>query len=145
MTRHFKTMIAAAAFASLAVPAMPAVAQDEPEEARTTYQITLLKFAPGAAERWNEMEAKYYAPSAAAAGLPATQVHWLMDGEWDIMLIRPMSRGMATVDAHTGPERKAFEAAFLKMAGSEDAVKKLNAENDKLIANYARYYSHTHP
>lgn len=142
MTRHLKTMIAAAALASLAMPAM---AQDEPEEPRTTYQITMLKFAPGAAARWNEMMEKYYGPSAAAAGLPATQVHWMMDGEWDIMLVRPIARGLATFDAHTGPERKAYEAAFAKTAGGEEAAKKLNEENDKLIADYARYYSHTHP
>lgn len=142
MTRHFKTMIAAAALASAA---MPALAQDEPEEPRTTYQLTYLKFAPGAAERWTEMMDKYYAPTAAAAGLPATQVHWLMDGEWDILLVRPMKRGMATIDAHTGPERKAYEAAFAKTAGGEEAAKKLNAENEKLIASSMRLYSHTHP
>lgn len=142
MTRHLKTMLAAAALASLAVPA---VAQDEPEEPRTTYQITMLKFAPGAGDRWNEMMEKYHAPAAAAAGLPATQVHWLMDGQWDIMLVRPVPRGLAAFDAHTGPERKAYEAAFARIAGGEDAAKKLNAENEKLIANSMRLYSHTHP
>ena len=124
---------------------MPVMAQDAPEEPRSTYQITLLKFAPGAADRGNEMMEKYYVPAAAAAGLPAPQVHWMMDGEWDIMLVRPVMRGMAAYDAHTGPERKAYEAAFLKIAGSEDMAKKLNAENDKLIAGSARYFSHTHP
>lgn len=145
MTRHFTTLALAAACAFAAAPATVAFAQDAPEEARTTYQITLLKFAPGADDRWNEMQTKYYGPAAKAAGLPETQVHWLMDGEWDIMLMRPMRRGLAAMDAHTSPERKAFEAAFEKIAGSEDAAKKLNAESDKLIAASARYYSHTHP
>ncbi len=145
MTRHFTTLALAAACALTVVPATAAFAQDEPEEARTTYQITMLKFAPGAADRWSEMEEKYYIPAAKAAGLPSTQVHWLIDGPYDIMLVRPMTRGMATIDAHTGPERKAFEAAFEKIAGSKDAAEKLNAESDKLISGSARYYSHTHP
>lgn len=145
MTRHFKTLIAAAALASVAVTAMPAIAQDAPEEARTTYQLTYLKFAPNAAERWTEMMDKYYAPANAAAGLPATQVHWLMDGEWDILLVRPMPRGMATIDAHTGPERKSYEAAFARTVGGEAAAKALNEENEKLIAGSMRLYSHTHP
>jgi hypothetical protein len=141
MTRHRTTILAAA----LAFASAPAAAQDAPEEARTTYQITFLKFAPGADDRWTEMSDKYYAPAAKAAGLPETQVHWLMDGEWDIMLVRPMKRGMATIDAHTGPERKAYDAAFARIAGSEEAAKTLNEENGKLIAQSARFYSHTHP
>ena len=145
MTRHFTSLALAAACALAVAPATMAFAQDAPEEARTTYQITFLKFAPGASERWNEMQTKYYEPAAKAAGLPQTQVHWLMDGEWDIMLVRQMRRGMAAIDAHTGPERKAFEASFQTIAGSEDAAKKLNEESDRLIAGSSRFYSHTHP
>lgn len=142
MIRQISILAAAGA---LAFASAPAAAQDAPEEARSTYQITMLKFAPGSDERWAELTDKYFAPAAKAAGLPATQVHWMVDGEWDIMLIRPMSRGMSTIDAHTGPERKAFESAFAKIAGSDDAAKKLNAENAKLVAQSARFYSHTHP
>ena len=142
MPRLVKSTLAAFSLACLSGPAL---AQDEPEEPRTTYQLTYLKFAPGAADRWTEMMDKYYGPAAAAAGQPATQVHWLMDGEWDILLVRPMARGMASIDAHTGPERKAYEAALQKIAGSEAAATKLNAENDKLIAGSMRLYSHTHP
>ncbi len=145
MTRHFTSIALAAACTLAFVPATTLQAQDAPEEARTTYQITFLKFAPGADERWNEMMEKYDAPAAKAAGLPATQVHWLMDGEWNIMLVRPLARGMATIDAHTGPERKAYEAAFLKLAGSKEAEKKLNDESAKLVSSSMRFYSHTHP
>lgn len=142
MTRFLKSTVAALSIAALSVPAL---AQDEPEEARTTYQITFLKFAPGADERWNEMMEKYYAPTAKAAGLPATEVHWMMDGEWDIMLVRQMPRGLTALDSHNPPERTAFETAFLRTAGSEDAAKKLNEENDKLVVDSMRFYTHTHP
>lgn len=142
MSRLIKSTLAALSIACLSVPAL---AQSEPEEARTTYQVTFLKFAPGASDRWTEMMEKTYAPAAEAAGQPATEVHWLMDGEWDIMLIRPMPAGLTALDSHNPPGRVAFEKAMLMIAGSEDAMKKLNAENDKLIANSQRFYSHTHP
>ena len=142
MTGLLKSAIAALSVTCLSVPAL---AQGEPEEARTTYQVTFLKFAPGADERWNEMMEKYYLPTARAAGQPPAQVHWLMDGEWDIMLVREMPRGMATIDAHNPPERTAYEKAFLKTAGSEAMAKTLNEENDKLIASSMRFYTHTHP
>jgi hypothetical protein len=142
MNRLFKSTIAALSVACLSVPAL---AQGEPEEARTTYQVTFLKFAPGADDRWTEMMDKYYIPTAAAAGERATQVHWLMDGEWDIMLVREMPRGMAMIDSHNPPERTAYEKAFLKTAGSEAMAKKLNEESDQLIASSMRFYTHTHP
>lgn len=142
MTRLLKSTIAALSVACLSAPVL---AQGEPEEARTTYQVTFLKFAPGADERWNEMMEKYYVPTAKAAGEKATQVHWLMDGEWDIMLVREMPRGMATIDAHNPPERTAYEKALHKIAGSEAMAKTLNDENDKLIASSTRFYTHTHP
>jgi hypothetical protein len=78
MTRLLKSTIVALSVACLSVPAL---AQNEPEEPRTTYEVTFLKCAPGADERWGEMMEKYYAPTAKAAGQSATQVHWLVDGE----------------------------------------------------------------
>lgn len=147
MTRKFKLIAGALALASLTAlgPAVPAFAQDAPDEARTTYMVILLKLAPGADERWTEMQSKYYEPAAKAAGLPATQVHWLMDGDWDLMLLRPLPRGMATLDTHNPPERKAFMTALAKIAGGEEAAKKLNEENRTLVSKSVRYFSHTHP
>lgn len=148
MKRLFNSLTAAMALTAvtaLGATATPAFAQDEPEQARTTYMVILLKLAPDAGDRWSEIMDKYYAPAAKAAGLPATQVHWLMDGNWDLMLLRPLPRGMATLDTHASPERKAFEAALAKIAGGEDAAKKLGEENDKLVTESVRYFSHTHP
>ena len=141
MIRHFTSI----AFAAGLLAAVPAAAQDEPEEARTTYTVVMLKFANGADERWSELQEKYYAPASAAAGLPKTEVHWMMDGPWDLMLVRMVPRGMAAFDTHASPERKAYQAAFEKIAGGADAAKKLNEENEKLVSNSVRYFSHTHP
>ncbi|WP_341711594.1 hypothetical protein [Erythrobacter sp.] len=145
MLSNFKTIAAAVAIAALPVFAAPALAQDEPEEARTTYMVILLKLAPDAGDRWSELMEKYYAPAAAAAGLPKTEVHWMMDGSWDLMLLRPMPRGMSALDTHASPERKAFWAELIKIAGSEEKAKEINAEDDKLVSESVRYFSHTHP
>ncbi|MCT2558139.1 hypothetical protein N0B51_04025 [Tsuneonella sp. YG55] len=144
MTRHFTTLALAAACA-LATISTPVMAQSEPEQARTTYAVILLKLAPDAGGRWSEMMEKYYAPAAAAAGLPKTEVHWMMDGPWDLMLLRPMPRGLAALDTHASPERDAFNKSLAKIAGSEEAAKKLGEENDKLVTSSMRYFSHTHP
>lgn len=107
--------------------------------------VILLKLAPGAQERWSELQDKYWAPAGAAAGLPKAEVHWMMDGPWDLMILRPLPRGMATLDTHSSPEGKAFQAQFTKLAGSEEAAKKLNEEEGKLVTESMRYFSHTHP
>lgn len=142
MTRHLKSMLAAA---SLACIAAPALAQTTTEEPRTTYQVTMLKFAPGGADRWTELMQDHYAKAAKAAGLPETQVHWIMDGPWNIMLVRPMRRGMAALDAHDTPETAAYMKALAAQEGSEEAAKKINDEDEKLIADSMRFYTHTHP
>jgi hypothetical protein len=145
MFRNLKSIAAAVAVVAMPVIALPAFAQDEPEEARTTYMVILLKLAPGADERWSEITEKYYAPAAAAAGLPKTQIHWMVDGSWDLMLLRPMPRGMSSLDTHASPERKAFRAELVKIVGSEEKAKALDEENDKLVTESVRYFSHTHP
>lgn len=125
--------------------AAPAYAQDEPEEPRTTYRIELIKLKPGAAQRWSEMGEKYFGPATDAAGLDRPEVHWIMAGPWDLMLLFKMPRGLAALDSHNPPERTAFRQAFIKIAGSDDAAKKLWEEGDSLVANSMVTYSHTHP
>jgi hypothetical protein len=93
-------ILSSIAAASVAFTAAPVTAQDEPEEARTTYTVEFLRFAPDKAETWTEMREKYWVPAAKAAGLPVPTVHWMMDGEWDLMVIREIPRGMASFDRH---------------------------------------------
>ena len=124
--------------------AVPAMAQDE-EEPRTTYSIQYIKLKDGAGQRWSELGEKYFGPASEAAGLPKSQVHWLMAGPWDLMVIVTMPRGMASLDTHASPERKAFREALIKIAGSEEAAKKIFEESDSLTKDSMRTFSHTHP
>ena len=145
MSANLTKIAAAMVLAATPLVAAPAFAQDEPEAPRTSYQVIMLKLAPNAGDRWSEMMDTYYAPAAEAAGLPKTEVHWLMDGGWDIMLLRPMPRGMLSLDTHASPERDAWMKALANIAGGEDKAKALMAENDKLVTESVRYFSHTHP
>jgi len=140
-----KTLARGIAVASLAFAAVPAIAQNEAEEPRTTYRIEFVKFAPNADDRWIELGEKYWGPADDAAGLKRPTIHWLMGGEWDVMLVFEMPRGMAMLDAHRSPERKALREAFIKIAGSEEEAKKIWAEADTLEADSMTYFSHTHP
>ena len=114
MSANLTKIAAAMVLAATPLVAAPAFAQDEPEAPRTSYQVIMLKLAPNAGDRWSEMMDTYYAPAAEAAGLPKTEVHWLMDGGWDIMLLRPMPRGMISLDTHASrdaPPTIIFSAA----------------------------------
>ena len=139
-----RTIKALAALGAVGLLASPAIAQQE-EEARTTYEVRFLDLAPGADNEWAEMLEKHYAPARAAAGLPPVQVHWLVTGPWDIMLLLEMPDGMASMDTHNPASGAAFRKALLAQEGSEEAVRALNEKSRKLVERVQSYYSHTHP
>ena len=145
------TLTALLALTAFGVPAATLVGASaaaqvaEQEQARTTYRIEFLKLKPGSDQRWMEMGEKYFAPATTAAGLDQPQIHWLMSGQWDIMMVFKLPRGMATLDSHNPPERTAFRKALVKIAGSEEAAKKIMDEDDAMTADSMVVYSHTHP
>lgn len=142
MIRKLAISVAATAFA---LTATPALSQEEPEQPRTTYRIEYLKLKPGKEDRWVEMGEKYWGPATDKAGLPQPQIHWMMAGPWDIMLVMEMPSGLAALDSHNPKERVAFRKAFIEVAGGEEEAKKLWAEDAELVTNTMVTYSHTHP
>lgn len=139
-----RRMMIGFAAASMAFTALPAMAQDE-EEARTTYRIEYIKLKDGSGQRWSELGEKYFDPAADEAGLNHPTVHWLMAGPWDIMMIFEMPHGLAALDTHGSPEGDAFNKAFVKVAGGEEAAKKIRDEVREIEVNSVTTYSHTHP
>lgn len=131
--------------ASVAFTALPVFAQDEPEEARTTYRIEYLKLKPGQEDRWVEMGEKYWEPATKAAGYPMPAIHWMMSGPWHIMMVQKLPRGLAMLDAHNPPERKRFREEFEKIAGSKEEAEKLMAEDGEIVTDSLVVFSHTHP
>ncbi len=131
------------AAASLAF-APPAIAQEE-EEARTTYRIEYIKFAPGGAEKWNEAMTEYVNPARAELGFPEQEVHWLMAGEWEIMIIQEMPGGLAMLDRHVGNRFDALNENIMARIGSEEKATAMRKEIDGMITGTLVTYSHTHP
>ena len=129
---------------ALGLSASPVLAQ-EAEEARTTYEIRFLDLAPGKDGEWADMVEKHFMPARKAAGLPDIEVHWIMAGPWDIMMLLPMPGGMATMDTHNPATGAAYRAALLKQEGSEEAVSALIAKVNAMVVKADSYYSHTHP
>jgi hypothetical protein len=142
MIRKISAAIAAASFM---LATLPAAAQSEPEQPRTTYRIIYLKLKPGADDRWTELSEKYYGPAQDEAKVKRPTIHWLVTGPWDLMLIQEMPRGLATMDKHETPERTAMRKAMAKVAGGEEAAKKIFDESDALVAESSITLSHTHP
>jgi len=140
-----RTIFGGIAAATLAITAVPAIAQEEAEEERTTYSVEFLRFADGKEAAWLEMREKYWIPATNAAGQSLPQVHWVMDGEWDLMVVREIQGGLASLDTHNNPNRARWYAEFLKLVGGEDAAKALREKNGQLIEASTRFLTHTHP
>ncbi len=142
MKRTLKTL---AALASISLLSAPILAQDaEPEQARTTYEIRFLDLADGGQEEWAETF-EQYAKARKAAGLPAIDVHWVVTGPWEIMMVMEMPGGMATMDSHAPASGMAMQKALLAQEGSAEAVTALGEKASKLVDRSMSYYSHTHP
>ncbi len=139
-----KLTFALAATAS-AFSAAPVIAQDSTEQARTTYELRFIDLAPGAEGRWMELVDKYYAPARAAVGLPPINVHFMMTGDYDLLLPIVMPRGMAAFDSHSNPDGQALNKAFIQLAGGEENAKKIREEMGTLVERTKSVYSHTHP
>ncbi len=127
--------------------AMPAQAQVEAErgEARTTYELRMIDIGPGNGERWQEIVDDHLMPAAAAAGLPAAQIHWPVNGPWDRILVFEMRDGMAELDWHTPPDDAAFFNALIAQEGSMEAAQALMQELNSLVVDVDSIYTHTHP
>lgn len=144
MLKSLKLAAAATAFAVVATPAM---AQDEPEEPRTTYSVTMLEFAEDAdQERWLEVIDTYINPAREAAGMAPETVHWvMMNPDYDIMIVAEEPGGMATFDSHAPASRMAFVEALTELVGGEEQLEAMRVEMDAMIEDSTTLYTHTHP
>lgn len=141
-----KSVTTLATSAVLAFAAIPAMAQQEPEEPRTTYAVNMIKFADGADDRWTEIMEDYVNPANAAAGQSPDVVHWIMaNPAYDVIVVSEMEAGMASFDAHYNPHRAAFFAAMTEIVGGAAAMEALGEEMDGLVESQVTYFTHTHP
>ena len=142
-----KSLKLAACVAVLSLTATPVVAQDEPEEARTTYAVTMFKFADGAdEERWLEVMNTYVNPAREASGAAPETIHWIMmNPDYDIITVSEMPGGMAAFDSHAPAGRMAFVEVLTEMVGGETQLEAMRVEMDGMIEKSTTLYTHTHP
>ena len=76
-----RILFGSVAAAALAITAAPAIAQDEPEQARTTYSVEFLRFAPGKADKWTIIRRNQFTEVTGPGGIsgnpdPAMDPSW---------------------------------------------------------------------
>ena len=109
---------------------LPAAAQERTPGKAVT--VTFVKFKPGAAERIDEIESKYFDPAAEKFGIRPVIIR-MASGQWDREYIFPMKGGMAELDYTTTKEQVAWLAEVDRLAGGAGMAKKLLAEWNSLI------------
>ncbi|MFN2100884.1 hypothetical protein [Altererythrobacter sp. MF3-039] len=133
------------AAASMAFTAAPVIAQDGEEEVRTTWELRFIDLAPGAEGEFLERTEKYYNPAREAAGMKPVQIHYLHNGDYDLLLVMDMPDGMASFDTHDSARRTTYRAALEEAAGGEEALKQLNESGRDLVEGTKSIFSHSHP
>lgn len=139
------------AFASalgLALAFVPAAAQAQETaqaEEPTWARVTMMRFHAGKRDRAIEIIRDYMAKADRMAGT-ASGVHGihLDTGEWDVIYVFPMKGGPADLAVRNSPDDAKWMAEMVKLAGSEDAAKKLMAEFDSLVAMQVTNVGHAH-
>lgn len=139
---------AAACALSLTLSIVPAAvqAQDATQAEELTWaKVTMTRFIPGKRERAIEIIKNYFAKADQMAGTGAG-VHGIHfdTGEWDIIYVFPMKGGPADIAVRNSPDDAKWMAEMAKLAGSEDAAKKLIAEFESLIAMSVTQVGHAH-
>lgn len=138
MIKYVSLSIAAA---SVALASPPLFAQDADGKPQTNYELRYIKLAPGAAMRWAELSERYWVPAWEKAGLPPIEVHWLTEGEYDVLLPMAYPDGKSSFDE----DMPRFYAALAEVAGSEKRANELRAEMTALVEGVKYAHSHTHP
>lgn len=129
--------------------AVPANAQDlKPERMTdvTWHMVEFLKFQPGKRARGMEMIEKYFAAADRDLGREGqvVDVHF-NTGEWDSIVIFPMSGGPGDLSWAMSPDDVKWMTALAKRTGGMDQARALLAEWDTLLAAQARQVAHRHP
>jgi hypothetical protein len=140
--------LAAACALSLTLSIVPAAvqAQDAAQAEEVTWaSVTMTRFHTGKRDRALEIIKDYFAKADRMSGVDSV-VHGihLDTGEWDIIYVFPMKGGPADLAVRNSPDDAKWMAQMVKLAGSEDAAKKLIAEFDSLVAMSVTQVGHAH-
>jgi hypothetical protein len=127
-----------------AVQAQTNALAEQPEKL-TWVRIEMTRFHPGKRERAIEIIKNYFAKADQLSGVDSG-VHGVHfdTGEWDIIYVFPMKGGPADMAEQTSPDEEKWMAQMVKLAGSEDAAKKIMDEYGTLVAAEVTQIGHAH-
>lgn len=109
----------------------------------TFHEVEFIKFKPGKRTRAMEIIRDYFVPSDKDIGGGVIDLH--MDtGEWDTVVVFPMSGGPGDLAWETSPDEVKWMAALTKRAGGADKAKALLDEWSTLVDRREVAVAHRH-
>lgn len=141
-----KLMLAAAGAVVMSSFGGIAYAQDMEAKKRenvTTHAVYMVKLNYNKGAEFAE-RVKMQNEIAAALGEPQAQVHHVMTGPYDRIVVVEMKEGMASLDWEMTPSDARFQAAMVEKMGSMEAYREWQSKWPEITERPVVYYTHTH-
>lgn len=124
-------------FAMVLFLATGAIAQEEVKpqkhENSSWHMVVLVDFKQGKVGEAKEIIKKFKA-AGEAAQTKGPQLHWLVTGEYDLMVIWDMDDGPSQLEWQVTPNSAKWVNEFRKQQGSKEAADKVSEDYSKLIS-----------
>lgn len=108
------------------------------------YNIVLVKYKPGMADKADEYIQKYFVPATKAAETPGPYVMHMMTGDWDAVYFWEKKGGMGDFDWYMSADSEKWYAVFVKQNGGMENAKKIWADYYAMVSNSSRQIGHHH-
>ncbi len=100
----------------------------------TWHRVVLVNFKPGKVGRAKEIMAQYQAASD-AVNLKGPERHWLITGEYNMMLIWTFENGPTDLEWSLSPNGVEWRKEMIRRLGSNEELVKLQQEYQSLVDN----------
>ena len=98
------------------------------------HSITMVEYKPGTADEARALIQKFEkAAQEAGTDLPVT--HWFESGKYDLIVTWKLNDGVTDFQGKWSPHGEVWWRALVKLEGSEEAARKLQADYDNLVAS----------
>ncbi len=144
-----KKLVLIAAALGLAMPTVPAAAQEANTPQRmedvTWARVVMTKFKQGKRARAMEIIENYFAKADNQTGRDSG-IHGIHfdTGDWDAVYVFPMNGGPSDMTWATSPDDIAWMGEMAKLAGGQEQAMAIIEEFDSLIQTQTSYVGHAH-
>lgn len=108
------------------------------------YEIVLVKYKPGMADKAGEHIKKYFIPATKAAGTDGPFAMHMQTGQWDAVYFWKQKGGMGDFDWYMSADDEKWYAEFAKQNGGMEKAKKIWAEYYAMVSTTSRQIGHHH-